>query len=485
MKSHAFDILRTFTENEIKEFESFILSPFHNKNSKVISLFETVKKFHPEYNQLELSKEKLHSILLPGRSFKESYIRNLLSDLNMLLENFLRHINFRKSHNYHISLIEEGLQRGLAKNTQKKLGLFESLNDSSRYKDSEYLSRKIFIQSTKTRIMHDKYLLEDFRKENLNLLASQFLLATMENSYQSIIEEHRLKVRRDTRLLKLILNFMKNRIDEFREYPVVLIFFYIGLCFFERDNEKYYQELVRVFRSNYERLDELDRRNIYVMMQTYCQKKISEGKTEYYDHVLKLLIEMLENNVEAYSESEYLGLNFCRNFIVVTSRARKKKALEEFIQKHLHKVEPHHRESIKGFAYANLFFIQKQFSKAIEFCNKTHFNELFISGKDNLYFKIDIKRILLICYYELGYFEMAVNQIDAYKHFLNNSKLIRDSFKDSIMKFLGFTDTLIRLKFSFDEYKLDKLYSQVKNSIKVGNRDWLMEKAEEMRRSIK
>jgi hypothetical protein len=124
MKNQAIDILKTFSNGEIKEFEVFINSPFHNKNSKVISFFKLLKPYHPTYDSKKLNKEDLFKKLSGETGFKESYIRNLFSDLNILLENYLRQINFRNSHNYHINLIEESLDRGLIETTQKKAKLF-------------------------------------------------------------------------------------------------------------------------------------------------------------------------------------------------------------------------------------------------------------------------------------------------------------------------------------------------------------------------
>ncbi len=113
LKSNLIEILKSLTGNELTQFEEFINSPFHNKNLRAIELFKLLKKYHPDYNSKELNKEKLFSRLCGEVTFRESYIRNLLSDLNMLAENFLRQINFQNSHNYQIHFIEESFLRGL------------------------------------------------------------------------------------------------------------------------------------------------------------------------------------------------------------------------------------------------------------------------------------------------------------------------------------------------------------------------------------
>ncbi|MEO8666607.1 MAG: hypothetical protein ABI462_14030, partial [Ignavibacteria bacterium] len=89
IKNNAIIILKTFSGEEVKLFEDFLNSPFHNKNTKVIQLFNLLKKFHPGYNDGKLSKENLFRELFGNVRFRGSYIGNLFSDLNILAEKFL------------------------------------------------------------------------------------------------------------------------------------------------------------------------------------------------------------------------------------------------------------------------------------------------------------------------------------------------------------------------------------------------------------
>lgn len=192
-----------------------------------------------------------------------------------------------------------------------------------------------------------------------------------------------------------------------------------------------------------------------------------------------MMIEMLEGNTGASAETEYLNLNFCRNLIVLAFLNKKTNVIEDFISKYLSSVNPVNRESIEHYAHAHLHYLRNRFSEALEECNKISFDELFVSTNDNMYFKNDVKKLTLICCYELKYFENAITHIDAYKHFLNNSKLMRESMKKGIELFLKLTTELIKLNFSFDEFKYSRLLTQIRNSTPGWHKEWLLNKAYE------
>ncbi len=56
--SKSIQVLKTLSEEELKQFSDFLRSPFHNKNRSLIKLFDVLKKYHPEY---EVENEKVYS----------------------------------------------------------------------------------------------------------------------------------------------------------------------------------------------------------------------------------------------------------------------------------------------------------------------------------------------------------------------------------------------------------------------------------------
>lgn len=59
------ETLNTFKKDELKHFEDFIQSPFHNKKTPVRKLFNEIKKYFPGFLDMAL-RVKMYG----GRSFR-------------------------------------------------------------------------------------------------------------------------------------------------------------------------------------------------------------------------------------------------------------------------------------------------------------------------------------------------------------------------------------------------------------------------------
>ena len=64
-------MLRTCSVRELKRFEEFVLSPFHNKNENVIKLLEAIRKFYPEFEESHLQWEKIFKKVVPNEPLDE------------------------------------------------------------------------------------------------------------------------------------------------------------------------------------------------------------------------------------------------------------------------------------------------------------------------------------------------------------------------------------------------------------------------------
>lgn len=80
-------ILKTLDKDEIKRFGDFVQSPYFNKREANILFFKALVVFYPNFENLLW--EKIFKKAFPEKEYKEVYLRNILSDLYSLAENFL------------------------------------------------------------------------------------------------------------------------------------------------------------------------------------------------------------------------------------------------------------------------------------------------------------------------------------------------------------------------------------------------------------
>ena len=91
IKSKAIELLKAFNKAELKDFEKFLNSPFHNVYETVIKLFKIVKKFYPDFESEKLNYRFLFNSLYKNKKYSEALLRNVMSDLLKAGEDFLAH----------------------------------------------------------------------------------------------------------------------------------------------------------------------------------------------------------------------------------------------------------------------------------------------------------------------------------------------------------------------------------------------------------
>ncbi|MBK8983701.1 MAG: hypothetical protein IPM38_15630 [Ignavibacteria bacterium] len=88
-KSTALEIIKTFTPGDIERFEDFLKSPFFNKNSNVIRLFNLLKKYSPDYVSSALDKQMMWRELFPDKAYNYGSMKNLIFELKKLAAKYI------------------------------------------------------------------------------------------------------------------------------------------------------------------------------------------------------------------------------------------------------------------------------------------------------------------------------------------------------------------------------------------------------------
>ncbi|MBK8551056.1 MAG: hypothetical protein IPL53_08375 [Ignavibacteria bacterium] len=95
MKYKIVEILKTFSEKEIKQFESFLSSPFFNESQKLRKLYTALLKYYPDFNPEIMSEEKLSMEINPNLPYNKSTIKTLFFELANSAEEFMKISVFR------------------------------------------------------------------------------------------------------------------------------------------------------------------------------------------------------------------------------------------------------------------------------------------------------------------------------------------------------------------------------------------------------
>lgn len=135
------DILKTLSKSELRQFGSFIRSPYFNNRSEVIRFYEAIKKFHPEFNFGKYNNEYFFSKVYPGKKFSSVLMRKVFSLTTNLLMEFITINSFREDKfDFNIKMIFKLREKNLSKMFEKKskqinVMLGSSIQDISYYEN--------------------------------------------------------------------------------------------------------------------------------------------------------------------------------------------------------------------------------------------------------------------------------------------------------------------------------------------------------------
>jgi len=97
-QSKLIALFRVFSLEDMKAFESFLLSPYFNQSSKLARLFKLIAPHHPTFESDKLTKEKLYKTLHQDKTgYSDATMRELISDLFKLARSYIAHEELKRN----------------------------------------------------------------------------------------------------------------------------------------------------------------------------------------------------------------------------------------------------------------------------------------------------------------------------------------------------------------------------------------------------
>lgn len=479
IKSKIIEALQALDKNEIRKLESFIDSPFFNKNKNVSRLFKALKVFHPSFANAKLTKEFIYSKIFPGRQFADKTFRNLMSDLLSLIEKFIGYTNFAKNPFLEKYYIVSGL-------AHKRL---LNLTESSLKESDEMYGSLAFDGGDSFYIMHLLEMQKDFLAINknkiidLNMKEGEYLLYAFLSKYfifkmkyfnyryksrteklSEIIEEFEKAVD-----LEKFISYLEN--NSSAESELILIYYYCTKFMNNISNDIYYEKVKLLFRRKKHMISRSEKINLYLTLNAYCIVKIRADDKRYERELFELYMEMFEENLVLGEGETNLHITIFYNVFMLALRIGDTGYAKSFIENNYSKLLPEYRDTMFNFSYAYYYFNKREFEKALVHINKVNF--------ENYYIKSGARILLLKIYFELKYAESFFSLSDTIKHYLAHDKLLPEDVKKTDQKFIILADKIYKYKLEPSKYQLRDIELEITNKMRGTHKDWLLEKVKE------
>lgn len=482
--SKLIQTLKTFTKEEIKNFEKFLASPFFNKGRNYLPLLNTLKKHYPEFENVNFTSENVYRILYPGKKFNKQVMWNQVSELEKLAMEFLVHSAIKKNKQEKFVLMFDELSgRNLDKQIIKEIEKANKHINSVKL-GKNYFSFKWIVENSKAEYWNllqgrqDKSLEGTVNSAEyliLNFLADLSVLAwdlhVMKIMYNTGDEINlAFELVRSLNLKKLVNISGINR----NKYALVINFYFNKImCALNEDDESYFFEMKKFFEHNYDLFDIQEQRNTIISIANYCALKMRTGNEKF----LRILFELnkfrLEKEIEANKNgriNKALYHQILRNALSLGEIEWS----EDFVRKFTSKLKREHQKTMNALARGYIYYAKSDYATSLEYLNKVEFIDL----RDKLHVRI----LSAKAYYELNNTESLFYYIDSCKHFIGNNKDIEGDTKEAYLKFFNFLNKLMICKENPNPVKIKKLKENIHfaTSLRLRHKTWLFEKLDEL-----
>lgn len=472
-------LLKSFNKQELERLEKFVNSPFFNSSEQLISFFSLLKSDHPEYKVL--TKEQIFSHFYPDEEYKDKKVRDLLSRMLEVAQNFLAQLEFEKNKNTSsIFVMNQFIERNLERHFK------------SRYKDSEKrLKEEMVIDEN---YLYSEYMLMKLNRYHAdifkNVIYEEELSNIVNSEYQLFLNYVILNVLSYTILFSIRKYNTNNEVNlEFSDmviqfldkypienYPIITILRSV-LDLQKRDSEPVsdidtdtYKDLIKKLYDNDPAINLDMKRMIYIYLVNYTRLKSLVYNKFFKDEHYRLLKYSIENDLypkvgNYFSEASYM---------IVASESLINKDFEwaeKFIEEFKHKLKSEVRENAYTFCMANLHYRKGNYEKALKFLVKVSI--------EDIYYQLKVKNLQVKIHYELGEYEMCKSVIDSFKHFLGSVKQFPEFVRIRFVNYVNFTSRMVNVWLGGDPRNMVEINREIQeiSQEKVESKSWLIAQA--------
>ncbi|NOS85622.1 MAG: hypothetical protein HOP31_10815 [Ignavibacteria bacterium] len=487
IKHKAFDLLRSLSPDEFRRFGDFVGSPYFNKSKNIITVYEYLYPYYPDFTDSNISKFVLYEKLFKSANYKDSSIRNVLARLINLALEFLVHENLGYDKLSRQNMLLEELNRRKLNDLFLK-NLRETESDIKDFKevDFDYLLNRYILERNKYNfsIQNDKIISKNKVYPQIRKLSDAGVYLSIYYITELIADNINIMVYYEkfniegkmpatiTRILESIdYNTIYSEIKDNFEFDYLLeIYLALLKSFREMENDEAYFRYKELVNKHINHLSSDEVSFHYSIMLGCCilKGKLIKSPSGFNTELMNLYDEILKHEYYKNKKVEHLPEDLYRDILFLSIRENNLEFVKELIDKYTLKIHSSQRENMYHFSFAFYYFALEKFEKSLEYINKIKL--------DYFIYKYDVKNLMLKVYFELGYLEEAISMIHSYRELLRKDVFLTESRKVRNRNFIKYLRKLIILKIDNKVNEIENIRVDLQGIAEVRYKRWLISK---------
>lgn len=472
--SKLVSLLSKLSQKEFKEFGKFVKSPYFNSNSNIIKLFELIAKYFPEFDNPNLTKENIYKYIYPGEKYNDSTVRGLLSAALKLGEEFLAHEMLRNDvFRYSDLMLTQLCYKGIHDLFYTNIKSLRADIDNLKADEEDYYFIKYRIEHLVNSIESKSYVPLTQRdipgdvntKDSDNLLIYFFITILKRYNYL-LTKTGSLNIKLDLKFFDEIIGYLGKA--DLQNTPLLNYHYTRAMLYRSGMDKKYYFELKKILQKNFDSFMHEDIYNILGNLQNYLVYRMRVADEDLSEEQYELYKFAMEKNVLTFDDIEYIHPVLYSNITGTMVTLKKYDEAKQFIEKYKERLDPERKDTAVNFNMAKIYFAEGKFDDALTSISHAH--------QEDVFYKVAIKGLYALIYYEKEYIEELILHLEAYRSFLNSNEIINQSLKANHANFVAFLSKLIKLKDIKDKPEFEYLKHEIQNEPSVLYKQWLIEK---------
>ncbi len=477
--------LQALSTLEMKRFKKFLESPFHNTSNERIQLFVLIKKYHPNYDSIPFTKEKLYEKIYGKVGYQAQQMNDLFKSLRILVEDFMIVSDILKNkENRQHKLIETFHNRNLPYFKDHSTDLIKQICANDVNSEEDYLTlylenKRLYFHITNEQKIKD---LDSFTEAH-HSLDHFYLLAKC----QFLTEEfNRKRIFKESEGL-ITWHQIEKLIPEktFENNHILNALYQINQLQRNDLSKVFFDSLTDKIISLHNVIDGNLLRVMLLFLVNYCITKNNLGNEDYNQDCLAIYRVMVDRNILLENgmlrDTEYINIaNYAFKY-------GSKDWAEFFCSTYAIYLDPNNREDLENIVFAFKYFFLKEYNRIDFYLEKLNpmkqgFYVLTIKGlliknlfEDWLYRDIDNVKTL---YYQTKSYEKHLYRK---KEYIGEDRLIAYfNFIQVFKKVINIISDISTLNLS----KIDEIREEIQSRRLVIHSKWIIKKLTDLKRKI-
>ncbi len=475
--SKLYSILETFNKYEQNRLRKFLTSPYFNRNERIVTLFEMLVadvNRAAEKRKPDLTKEELWAGLHPDKEYDDVRFRKYCSDLLKLVESYLAQEEFGRNPLLKATLLIEAVgNRKIEKLYRTVMRTANRYAENYPYRSALYY----YYQYQKEKNFYDlnEAELKRAEKSNMEEIANnldRFFLAEKLRIYCAVLNQQKLvSVEYDLLFIDEIIRHLEQHLEgKYADVPPVALYYQIYLATRFPDEVAHYHKLKELLDAHIDAFPKKEALTIYYSAVNYCIQKVIHGKAEFQRELFELYRTMLHKEI-LLANGELSPWDF-KNIVLVGLRMQEYDWTERFIMQYQHYLPEQFRRNAVTYNLATLYFRKKEYEKVVELLREVEYEEFS--------YNLNSKVLLMATYYEIDEFDPLHFLMESFRTYLTRHKEIPADRRRIFHNFIRYTRKLTRI-IPGDQKAIERVRKELEADSEVVNKDWLLEKLEELK----